>query len=159
MDKDVAVLKRFAEYAFEYLERTCQDLTEEEAEWRPVEEANNTRWILNHISRITNISLPRTLKKDSDYTPSGWPENYREETYSVEELLRDINGARATVDEAFDVITSQDLAEEIPGRRGPRKLELALFTYINEIISHKGQIAAIRGNIKRRREKDPEFLT
>jgi len=51
------------------------------------------------------------------------------------------------------------LAEEIPGRRGPRKRELALFTYIGEIISHKGQIAAIRGNIKRLREKDPKFLT
>lgn len=159
MDKDVAVLKRFAEYAFESLERTCQELTEEEAEWRPVEEANNTRWILNHISRIANIALPRALKKDSDYTPSGWPENYREKTLSVEELFRDINGARATVEEAFDVIKSEDLAEEIPGRRGPRKRELALFIYIGEIIGHKGQIAAIRGNIKRRRETDPKFLT
>ncbi len=88
------------------------------------------------------------------YTPSGWPENYRDETFSVEELFIDINGARATVEKAFDAITSQDLAEEIPGRRGPRKRELALFIYIGEIISHKGQIAAIRGNIKRRREKD-----
>ena len=158
MDKDVAVLKRFAEYAFESLERTCQGLTEEEAEWKSVEEANNTRWILNHVSRIANTSLPRALKKDSDYAPSGWPENYREENYSVEKLFRDINGARATVDEAFDVISSQDLAEEIPGRRGPRKRELALFTYIGEIIGHKGQIAAIRGNIKRRREKDSAFL-
>ncbi len=154
MDKDVAVLKRFAEYAFEYLERTCQDLTEEEAEWRPVEEANNTRWILNHISRITNIALPRALKKDSDYTPSGWTENYREETFTVEELFKDINGARAAVAKAFEGIPSKDLDEEIPGRRGPRKRELALFIYIGEIISHKGQIAAIRGNIKRRREKE-----
>jgi uncharacterized damage-inducible protein DinB len=154
MDKDVAVLKRFAEYAFESLERTCRDLTEEEADWRPVEQANNVRWILNHVSRIANIIIPRALKEESDYTPPGWPENYREETFTVEELLRDINGARATAEKAFDGITSQDLDEEIPGRRGPRKRELALFIYIGEIISHKGQIAAIRGNIKRRREKD-----
>ena len=154
MDKDVAVLKRLAVYAFDSLERTCQGITEEEAEWRPVEEANNTRWILNHVSRIANIALPRALNEKSDYTPSGWPENYQEETFTVEELFRDINAARATVEKAFDAVTSQDLAVEIPGRRGPRKRELALFIYIGEIIGHKGQIAAIRGNLKRRREKD-----
>ncbi len=158
MDKDVAVLKRFAEYAFESLERTCKDLTEEEAEWRPVDEANNTRWILNHISRITNTSLPRALKGDSDYAPQGWPENYREETYSVEKMFRDINDGKTVVEEAFDVLSSQDLAMEVSGWRGPRKRELALFVYIGEIIGHKGQIAAIRGDIKRRRDKDPEFL-
>ncbi|MEE9507085.1 MAG: DinB family protein, partial [Thermoplasmata archaeon] len=66
MDKDIATLKSFAEYAFDSLERTCQDLTEKETEWKPSEESNNIRWILNHISRITNVALPRIMTGDQE---------------------------------------------------------------------------------------------
>ena len=158
MDNDVAVLKRFAEYAFGTLERTCAELTEKEADWSPVEEANNTRWILNHVSRITNLSIPRILKGDPNYAPRGWAEDYREQTIDVETLMDDIQTGKETVLESFEGLNSASLAEDISLWRGTKKREFGIFAYLGEIITHKGQIAALRGNIKRRREKDAGFL-
>ena len=158
MDKDVKVLKGFVEFAFGSLERTSDGLTEAEAEWRPVPESNNVRWILNHLSQISNIALPRILKGDPDYTPEGWPEDYRDQTYGVEKLMGDIESGKKTVLEGFDSLKSEALYEEIPLWGGTRKRDFALYAYIGEIINHKGQIAALRGNIKRRREKDNDFL-
>jgi hypothetical protein len=158
MDSDVEVLKRLAEYAFGSLERTCEGLTEKEADWKPVEETNDSRWILNHLSRITNISLPRIFKGDLDYTPEGWPEDYREQTYDLEKLLKDIGNGKDAVLEGLGGLTSTALAEDIPLWGGTRKREYGIFAYIGEIINHKGQIAALRGIIKRRREKDASFL-
>ena len=114
MDNDVAVLKRFAEYAFGSLEGTCEGLTEKEANWSPVEEANDTRWILNHVSRITNLSIPRILKGDPNYTPQGWAEDYREQTIDVETLMADIQTGKETVLESFEGLNSASLAEDIP---------------------------------------------
>jgi hypothetical protein len=158
MDSDVAALKRSAEYAFGSLERTCEGLTEKEADWKPAEETNDARWILNHLSRITNTALPRILKGDPEYTPAGWPEDYREQKYDLEKLLGDIASGKEAVLEGFGGLSSASLAEEIPLWGGTRKREFALFAYLGEIVSHKGQLAALRGIIKRRREKDAGFL-
>ena len=158
MDKDVEALKSFAEYAFDSLERTCIDLTEKEVEWKPVEESNNIRWILNHLSRITNMSLPRIMKGDQEYTPAGWPADYRDQTYSTEKLMNDLKAGRGAVLDGLSRLTSENLAEEIPLWGGTRQRQFALNAYLGEIVHHKGQIAMLRGNIKRRREKDEHFL-
>lgn len=158
MDSDVAILKRFTDYAFSSLERTCKGLTETEANWSPIEEANDTRWILNHVSRITNLSIPRILKGDPDYTPQGWPEDYREQIYGLEKLLADIKTGKEAVLEDFGGLKSAALADDIPLWGGTRKREFGIFAYLGEIVNHKGQIAALRGNIKRLREKDASFL-
>jgi hypothetical protein len=158
MDSDVAVLKRFAEYAFSGLERTCEGLTENEADWKPIEEANDARWILNHLARIVNISLPRIFMGDPKYTPKGWPEDYREQVYDLKKLLMDIETGKEGVLEGIGGIKSAALAEDIPLWGGTKKREYAIFAYLGEIVNHKGQIAALRGNIKRRREKDTSFL-
>jgi hypothetical protein len=158
MDNDIAVLKRFAEYAFGSLERTCEGLTEKEADWKPAEETNDARWILNHLSRISNTALPRIFKGDPDYTPEGWPEDYREQKYDLDKLLGDIATGKEAVLEGMGSLSSADLAEDIPLWGGTRKREFGIFAYLGEIINHKGQIAALKGIIKRRREKDASFL-
>ncbi|UCH57647.1 MAG: DinB family protein [Candidatus Bathyarchaeota archaeon] len=158
MDKDVAALKKFTEFAFDSLERTCKDLTEKETEWRPMEESNDIRWILNHLSRVSNLSLPRIIMGDQEYTPEGWPKDYREQTYSAEKLMSDIKAGRAAVIEGLEGLTSEDLAEEIPLWGGTRQRQFALNAYLAEIVNHKGQIAMLRGSIKRRREKNEHFL-
>jgi hypothetical protein len=158
MDKDISVLKRFAEYAFSSLERTCEGITETEADWKQIEESNDVRWILNHLSRITNISLPRIFKGDPDYLPEDWPSNYRDQHYSLEKLLEDIQNGKKVALDFMEKLNSESLSEDIPLWGGTRKREFGIFAYIGEIISHRGQIAAIKGNIKRRREKDSSFL-
>ncbi len=158
MDKDVKVLKGFAEFAFGSLERTSEGLTEKEAGWKPVPETNDARWMLNHLSRVSNVSLPRILKGDPGYAPKGWPEDYKEQTYPVEKLLADIQKGKKTILQGFDGLKSEALDEEIPLWGGTRKRDFALYAYLGEIINHKGQLAALRGVIKRRRETEPDFL-
>ena len=158
MDKDVKILKGFADFAYGSLERACEGLTEKEVDWKPVPESNDARWILNHLSRISNIALPRILKGDTEYSPEGWPEDYRDQTYGVEKLMGDIEAGKKAVFDGFDGLESEALYEEIPLWGGTKKRDFALFAYLGEIINHKGQVAALRGNIKRRREKDPDFL-
>ena len=158
MDKDVAALKSFAEFAFDSLERTCADLTEKETEWKPIEESNNIRWILNHVSRVSNVALPRIMKGDQEYAPAGWPEDYKEQNYSAEKLMNDLKAGRDSVIDGLSKLTSEELAEEIPLWGGTRQRQFALNAYLGEIVNHKGQIAMLRGNVKRRREKDEHFL-
>ncbi len=158
MDSDIAVLKGLTEHALKRLERTCDGLTEIEANWKPIEEANNILWILNHLGRITNYSLPRIIKGNPKYIPEGWPEEYEKQGYSLEKALADIQTGKETVLEGLSNLESASLAEIIPLWGGPKRRDFGLFSYILEIAIHRGQIAALRGNIKRRRERDTSFL-
>jgi hypothetical protein len=152
------ILKEFAEYAFGSLEGACEGVTEKEIEWKPVPESNDIRWILNHMARISNLSLPRIIKGTQEYTPEGWPEDYRDQTHALDKMLADIQKGKKVVLKGIGNLKDADLEAEIPMWRGTRKRKVGLFAYIGEVINHKGQIAALRGNIKRRREKDPDFL-
>ncbi|HUS78828.1 MAG TPA: DinB family protein [Patescibacteria group bacterium] len=158
MSEKGEVLKEMAAFAFGSIESTCEDLAEKEIDWRPVPESNNIRWILNHLARIANLSLPRIIKGDQSYAPEGWPEDYSDQTYTVEKMLADIQKGKKVVLEGLGKLTSENLEAEIPLWRGTRKRKEGVYAYIGELINHKGQIAALRGNIKRRREKDPNFL-
>jgi len=147
-----------AAFAFGSIESTCEGLTEKEIDWRPVPESNNIRWILNHLARIANLSLPRILNGDQSYAPEGWPDDYKDQTYTAAKMLADIQKGKEVVLKGLGKLTSEDLEAEIPLWRGTRKRKEGVYAYIGELINHKGQMAALKGNIKRRREKDPEFL-
>ncbi len=73
-------------------------------------------------------------------------------------MLSDIQKGKATVLEGIGKLSDADLEAEIPMWRGTRQRKVGLYAYIGEVINHKGQIAALRGNITRRREKDADFL-
>ena len=158
MSARAEVLKEFAEYAFGSLEGAYEGITEKEIDWRPVPESNNIRWILNHLARISNLSLPRIIKGTQEYAPEGWPEDYRDQTHALEKMLSDIQKGKAVVLDGIGKLSDADLEAEIPMWRGTRQRKVGLYAYIGEVINHKGQIAALKGNIKRRREKDPDFL-
>jgi hypothetical protein len=129
-----------------------------DAACNPAEDTHDSKWILNHLSRISNTALPRIFKGDPDYTPEGWPEDYRDQTYGLERLLGDIATGKEAVLEGLGGLTSAALAEDIPLWGGTRKREFGIFAYLGEIINHKGQLAALRGIIKRRQETDASFL-
>lgn len=158
MDPKIEVLKELAEYQFDALKRTCEGITEKEADWKPMDESNNLRWILNHLARITNISIPRIVKADPEYMPKDWPADYREQHYTVEKLMADLEKGSEKSTKLISTLKAPQLQEEIPLWGGTRTRQTGLFAYLGEIVSHKGQIAMLRGNIKRRREKDTAFL-
>ena len=102
--------------------------------------------------------MPRIIKGNQEYTPEGWLEDYRDQTYKMEKMLADIQKGKEKVLKGIGKLSDDDLEAEIPMWRGTRQRKVGLYAYIGEVITHKGQIAALKGNIKRRREKDPDFL-
>lgn len=158
MSERIQVLKDYIAYVFERLDRTVDGLTELEAYWRPVEESNNIRWILNHISRLINVLMMIYIKGDPSYMPEGWPEDYGEQQYSLEKLLGDIERGKLTVHDALGEMKETELLFHVTRRRTTRTRQLGLFVMTSEVVHHGGQIAQIRGIIKRRREKEGQFL-
>lgn len=153
-----SILGEELEYVFSSLDRTLEGLEEKEFNWKPTEASNDIQWILNHLSRIVNVTIPRLVKADPEYTPSGWAADYRDQSYSLKKLVGDINGGKKYAVEAVSGLTDAQLEEEVPLWGGTRKRKTGLFAYLGELFHHKGQIAYIRGTVKRLKEKDPEFL-
>jgi len=159
MSERMQLLKEMAETFFGRTDRALQGLSAKEIEWRPVEESNNIRWILTHISQELNILLPRMIKGDAKYAPEGWSDDYSSSNPTLERLLVDIAAGKKAVLDGIANLTETDLDEEIDLGRGPRKRRAMILMYLSEIVHHEGQIAALRGIIARRRQKDPTFLT
>jgi DinB superfamily len=152
-------LKVFANLAFRRFDMTMKDLKESEIDWRPVDEANNIKWILTHLSLQWNIGFQRNLRGDSSYKPAGWPDDYvgsKSITYS--RLTADLVNGKTAMLEGFGKLTAADLVMEVQSPRGPMKRYNMLMWQLMEIVHHEGQIAYIRGAIGRRRQKDNHFL-
>jgi hypothetical protein len=158
MSEKKDTLKFFAENAFARCDRAFKDITEKEIEWRPVQESNNIRWILTHLSTEWNVGLPRMIKGDAKYKPAGWPDDYDKINHHLPKLLSDLEKGKAAVLTGLDSLKSADLDANIDLGRGPRKRIEMLTIYLLEAVQHAGQIAMLKGNITRRREKEPNFL-
>ncbi|NQT07872.1 DinB family protein, partial [Candidatus Bathyarchaeota archaeon] len=139
MSEKGSILKDQAEYIFGSISRTVEGITEEDAKWKPTEESNSVAWTLNHMSRIANVSIPRIIKGNQEYTPADWPEDYRDKDYTVEKMLKDIDAAKGVVMKGIGKLTSEQLEEEIPLWGGTKKRKTGIFAYLGELVHHKGQ--------------------
>ena len=159
MSEKVESIKTFAEMAFERLDWATEGLSKKEIDWRPMEETNSIRWILTHLSQQWNVGIPRILKADPEYKPAGWPEDYvGKSSYSFEKLMGDMKKGRSTVLNGLGKLTRSELEAEIPLWGGTKKRQYGLLLYLTEIFHHVGQIAYLRGAIKRRKQTDEHFL-
>ncbi len=154
MSEKGSILKDQAEYIFGSISRTVEGITEEDAKWKPTDESNSVAWTLNHMSRIANVSIPRIIKGDKEYTPADWPEDYRDQDYTVEKMLKDLDAAKGVVMKGIGKLTSEQLEEEIPLWGGTKKRKTGIFAYLGELVHHKGQIAYLKGTQKRLKEKE-----
>jgi hypothetical protein len=152
------MLKFFAETAFTRCDRAFQDVTEKEAEWRPVPENNNIKWILTHLSTQWNVGIPRMIKGDAKYKPANWPDDYDKQSHTLSKLLSDLEKGKAGILNGIDSLKPGDLDATIDLGRGPRKRIEMITSYLLEAVQHSGQITMLKGDIKRRREKEPGFL-
>jgi len=153
MSEKAAILKDQAEYIYERIGRTLEGVTEKEMKWKPTEVSNSIEWILNHMARLSNLSLPRIIKGDPEYKPADWPDDYRDTHHSLEKMMGDVEKGRKVVLEGIGKLTSAQLEEEIPLWGGTRKRKTGLFAYLGELVHHNGQIAYLRGTMKRLKEK------
>ena len=152
-------LRAFATLAFGRFDSTMKDLKESEIDWKPVDEANNIRWILTHLSQQWNVGFQRTFKGDNNYKPAGWPDDYvGNKSVTFAKLLADMAKGRAAVLEGLGRLSAADLLVEVQSPSGPVKRYDRLMRQISETIHHEGQIAYIRGAIGRRRQTDSRFL-
>ena len=158
MSEKASILREYAEYIFDSLQESAKGLTDKEASWRPTEQSNSIEWTLNHMARLGNVSLPRIIRGDPNYMPADWPQDYKDCHYPVEKLMGDIAMGKEAVLAEMCNLSDKQLEEEIPLWGGRRKRKIGLFAYLGELIHHRGQIAYLRGTIKRLREKDPKFL-
>jgi hypothetical protein len=152
MDQKVELMKEFAEIAFYRFDQATKDLSEKEIDWRPVESANSIRWILTHLSQQWNVEILRILRGDSDYEPEDWPADYvGNESYSLKKMMSDLQNGRNAVINGIEELNLADLETEIPIWGSTRKLQNVLALYLSEIFHHEGQIAYLRGIMKRKR--------
>ena len=159
LSEKVESIKAIAMQAFSRFDATMKDLKESEIDWKPVEESNNIRWILMHLSQQWNVGFPRTFKGDNNYKPEGWPDDYvGGKSIAYAQLISDLSKGRAAVIEGLDKLKAADLTVEVQSYSGMVKRYDRLVRQISEIIHHEGQIAYIRGAIGRRRQKDKRFL-
>jgi hypothetical protein len=159
MSEKVESLKVFANLAFGRFDNTMKDLKESDIDWKPVEEANNIRWILTHLSQQWNVGFQRTFRGDNNYKPAGWPDDYvGSKTITYAKLMADLAKGRAAVLEGLGKLSAADLAVEVQSLSGMVKRHDRLMRQLSEIAHHEGQIAYIRGAIGRRRQKDGSFL-
>jgi len=158
MGDKASILSEELGYVIDSLDRHVENLGEKEYLYRLTPESNNIQWLLNHMSRIVNISIPRIVKGDSNYSPKGWPADYKDQAYGLEKMMKDIKAGRKAAVDGLGKLKDEQLEEEIPLWGGKQKRKTGVFAYIGEIYHHRGQLAFIRGTVKRLKEKDPNFL-
>ncbi len=76
----------------------------------------------------------------------------------MKRLKNDLQKGENTVVKGLAELSLAELETEIPLWGGTRKREYGLLLYISEIFHHIGQIAYLRGAIKRRRQANEHFL-
>jgi hypothetical protein len=159
LPEKLKTLKTFAQLVYGRFDNSVKDLNEAEAEWKPVSEANNIKWILTHLSQQWNIGIIRAVKCDPTYKPADWPDDYvGNKSYSLAKIMKDLQKGRENVLMNLEKLNPADLDADINTPRGVRKRETMLMIILSEIPHHEGQIAYIRGAVKRRKETEPGFL-
>jgi uncharacterized damage-inducible protein DinB len=149
LSEQAYIIKENAEFLYNRLLQTIKGLSTEEAEWKPTEKSNNIIWQLNHLSRITNLSLPRLIKADHDWTPKDWPTNYKETIHDHQKMIKDIEQGKILVLKTLAKLSTNQLEEDTNYWGGIRKRKEGLFAYLAELAHHKGQIAYIRATYAR----------
>jgi len=151
------ILKEYAEYHYNSLEEQLKGLEMDEANYKLTEESNSIEWIVNHLCRISNTALPRIIKGDPNYKSLNWPDDYKEQHYSLDKYRADLAAGKKVTLDGIEKLTDAQLEEEIPLWGGTKKRKIGLFAYLGEVVHHKGQIAYIRGTVKRLKATDPNF--
>ena len=158
MSAKAEVLGEAFEFAFSALERTLLGTDDEEYTYRLTPASNDIQSILNHISRMTNLNIPRIISGDFSYAPEGWPDDYVEHGYGLDQQVNDIDEGKEKVLGGVAGLSDEQLEEVLPMMSGPYPRKIGLYAYLGELFHHRGQIAFIRGTIKRLRERDLGFL-
>jgi len=146
MPEKMYYLNEFTESVYSRIEKTLENLTQEEIEWSPTPQSNNIKWILTHLVRISKLLLPQVIKGE---TTGRWEDQYESQEHNLDELMRDVKESQKTVLNGLNKLTSVNFEEEIPLWGGKHKRKRGIYVLLSELIHHNGQIAYIRGAYRR----------
>ena len=150
------MIKDFAQIGFDRLGSATKNLKPEQLDWKSCTQANTIRWILTHLSEELNVYTLKFLGEDP---PKAWPKDYvGNEKYKMEKIMADIDKGHRKLNAGLNKLTNEKLVETVDGWAGKKPREFYLMLMVSEIVHHKGQIAYIRGTVKRFKAKDPNFL-
>ena len=158
MSAKAEVLREAFEFAFSALERTLEGTDDKEYTYRLTEASNNIQVILHHLSRITTHNIPSIIRGEPYHTPEDKPFDPDEPGNSLEKMLDDIDKGKEKILEGVAGLSEEDLEEMVPLMAGPYPRKIGLYAYLGELFHHRGQIAFIKGTVKRLRERDSGFL-
>lgn len=158
MSAKAEALREAYEFAFEALTRTLEGTDTREYTYRLTPASNNIQAILQHLCRLTRNNIPSIIRGEPYHTPGEKLAEPDEPDQSLENLLDDIDKGKEKILEGVAGLSDADLEEMVPLMAGPYPRKTGLYAYLGEIFHHRGQIAFIRGTIKRLRERDPGFL-
>ena len=149
----------FTKEAFNHLDNTTKDLTEEQLDWKSCPEANTIRWILGHLLEQWYGAFPKILSAgDKALEWEGYKvmrERALARGYSgvvgkgLEQIKIDLIEGKKFLLNGLEKLNDEDLAREIEWFRGKLPMLNYLIIFVAEIFHHEGQIAAIRGVEKR----------
>jgi hypothetical protein len=158
MSAKAEVLREAFEFAFSALERTLEGTDDREYTHRLTPASNSIQAILQHLSRLTNHNIPSIIRGEPYHTPGNKPDEPDEPSQGLEKLLDEIGEGKEKILVGVAGLSDADLEETVPLMSGPYPRKTGLYAYLGEIFHHRGQIAFIRGTVKRLRERDPGFL-
>ena len=136
-----------ADFIFDAVTENVSGLSEEQLNWKPIEESDSIMKILTHMTRIALILIPQVI--DGTVNPEGWDDEYEKTPHTYKELLNDLNEAHKIVVDGIKGLSETELEAEMGlwGRNLVKKN--LLFHLLREIVHHGGQIAMLKGMHKR----------
>ena len=143
MCKFVFALKLFLDIGYNRLVWDLVEADENILDWSIHQDANTTSWLLNHISTVLNVYIPRAITGDLSYKPKGWRDDASPD--SMKGLLEEIECGKNQAIEALEKLSPDKLLDEIDWYLGTDTRKDYLVLLVSEVIHHEGQIAALIG--------------
>ena len=112
-------------------------------DWKIHPDANTIRWLLQHISTVLNVYIPRVTGENLDYKPTGWKDDKNLVTLKI--LLAEIRHGKTLVKKELDDLTQDKLNDEIDWYIGKASRKDYLVLLVSEVLHHEGQVAALIG--------------
>ena len=141
--KTVHALKLFLDTGYRRLVWDLEEADEILLDWSIHQDANTIRWLLNHISTILYVYIPRAITGDLNYTTKKW-QDYHEKK-GLKDYLREIQKGKAQADFMLEGLNHDMLEEELDWYIGVDTRNNYLVLLVSEILHHEGQVAATIG--------------
>ncbi len=141
------ILAEHADFMFDAVQGYISGLSEEELNWKPIEESLSIHSILIHTTRIALILIPQVI--EGTVKPQGWDDDYEAKPHTYDELHEDMSKAREKVVNGLREMSEEDLESTLKLWGRDLVSKNLIFHLLREVVHHGGQMAMLKGMYKR----------